>query len=340
VILESGIFSSILNYELSKLNRGNTTPKKENIKAPTATMMRLPSLKNLQLAQKLTFFLCLIFALGTIANGIFVMNTVNQTAQQEISSKAIMLMETMNAVREYTSSSIKPQLKDRLAAEFLPEIVPAYSANTVFQQLRKNPEYKEFLYREATLNPTNLKDKADPFESEIIKSFRSDAKIKEKTGFISNAAQGNVFYIARPLAVSKQSCLECHSTPQAAPPSMIAKYGSQNGFNWHLNEIIGSQMVFIPAQQILSNAQRLFAAIMVITIALFAITTVMVHFWLQRQVVNPITKIARAVEGISMGDLSTKFDSDRQDEIGLLTQSIDRLGLSLQMALQRIKVRR
>jgi methyl-accepting chemotaxis protein len=304
--------------------------------------MYLSSLKNLRLAQKLTLFLCLIFAVGTVANGIFITFTVNQTAQQEISSKAVMLMETMNAVRDYTSNNIKPQLKERLLTEFLPETVPAFSANTVFNQLRKNPEYKEFLYREATLNPTNTNDKADVFEAEIVNSFRGNSQLKERVGFISNAAhaQGNVFYIARPLAVSKQSCLECHSTPQAAPKSMIDKYGSKNGFNWHLKEIIGAQIVFVPAQKIFNNAQNLFSSIMTITIALFAIATTLVYFWLQRQVVNPITKIARAVEGISMGDLSNKFDSNRQDEIGLLTQSIDRLGLSLQMALNRIKVKK
>ena len=304
--------------------------------------MHLSSLYNLRLAQKLTLFLCLIFAVGTIANGIFLTVTVNQAAQQEISSKAVMLMETMNAVRDYTSNNIKPKLSEKLLTEFLPETVPAFSAHTVFDQLRKNPEYRDFLYRETALNPTNISDKADSFESEIINSFRRNSQLKERTGFISNAthAQGNVFYIARPLAVSKQSCLECHSTPQAAPQSMIAKYGSKNGFNWHLKEIIGAQITFIPAQKILNNAQGLLSSIMIITVALFAIVTTMVYFWLQRQVVSPITKIARAVESISMGDLSTKFDTSRKDEIGILTQSIDRLGLSLQMAMTRIKSRK
>jgi methyl-accepting chemotaxis protein len=304
--------------------------------------MHIPSLKNLRLAQKLTLFLCLIFAIGTVTNGIFITFTVNQTAQQEISSKAVMLIETMNAVRDYTSNNIKPKLVEKLVVEFLPETVPAFSAHTVFNQLRQNPEYKDFLYREAALNPTNISDKADLFESEIINSFRGSSQLKERSGFISNAtyAQGNVFYIARPLAVSKQSCLECHSTPQAAPQSMIAKYGSKNGFNWHLKEIIGAQIIFVPAQKILNNAHSLFSSIMTITIALFAIVTVMVYFWLQRQVVSPITKIAHAVENISMGDLSTKFDTGRKDEIGLLTQSINRLGLSLEMAMKRIKVKK
>jgi hypothetical protein len=46
--------------------------------------------------------------------------------------------------------------------------------------------------------------------------------------------------------VSKASCLECHSTPDKAPPEMIKKYGNANGFGWKLDEIIGAQVVSVP----------------------------------------------------------------------------------------------
>jgi HAMP domain-containing protein len=301
-------------------------------------MLKSSSPDKLLLSQKLTAFLCLIFAIGMIVSSILINSMVNQTAQQEISSKATMLMETMNSVRDYTSNHIKPQLVDRLAQDFLPESVPAYSARTIFDNLRKNPQYQEFLYREATLNPTNLQDKANPFEVEVVKNFQNNSQLQEQTGFINNPdqAQNHVFYIAHPISVNKQSCLECHSTPQVAPQSMIAKYGDKHGFNWHLHEIIGAQIILVPAQKILSNAQQLFFSIILMTLVIFGATIVMIHRWLQKQVVKPITKISHTVEAISMGDLSQKLESKRQDEIGLLSQSIDRLGISLQMAMKRI----
>jgi Protein of unknown function (DUF3365) len=257
-------------------------------------MLKSLSLDKLLLSQKLTAFLCVIFAIGMIISSILINFMVNQTAQQEISSKATMLMETMNSVRDYTSNYIKPQLADRLADDFLPESVPAYSARTIFDKLRKNPQYQEFLYREATLNPTNLQDRANPFEATVVKNFRNNPQLQEQTGFINNPdqAQGNIFYIAHPLSVSKQSCLECHSTPQVAPKSMIAKYGDKNGFNWRLHEIIGAQIILVPAQKILSNAQQLFLAIMLMTLVILGTTIVMIHRWLQKQVVKPITLTA------------------------------------------------
>jgi HAMP domain-containing protein len=296
------------------------------------------SLRRQRLSQKLTAIICIIFVIGMMISGIFITFMVNQKAQQEVSTKATMLMETMNSVRDYTSKNITPKLNNLSTKEFLPEVVPAFSAHIVFENLRKNPKYREFLYRETALNPTNLSDKADSFEAGLIEQFRQDSKITEKTGFLSSTPRinNNVFYIARPLAVTQRSCLECHSTPSNAPKKMVAKYGNQNGFNWRLNEIIGAQIVFIPAEKVLSNAQELFVPIALVTLMIFGIAIIILHRWLQQQVIQPITKIAYTVESISMGYTDQKLDSQRQDEIGILSRSIDRLGISLKMAIARI----
>jgi hypothetical protein len=35
--------------------------------------------------------------------------------------------------------------------------------------------------------------------------------------------------------------------PAAAPPAMLIQYGSMNGFGWKLGEIVGAQIVSVPA---------------------------------------------------------------------------------------------
>jgi HAMP domain-containing protein len=296
------------------------------------------SLREKRLSHQLTVIIGLIFAIGMIISGIFITFIVNQKAQQEVSAKATMLMETMDSVRDYTSENIAPKLSNLNSKEFLPEVVPAFSAHAVFENLRKNPQYQEFIYREAALNPTNINDKADLFEAEIIEQFRQDYKLKEKTGFLSSTPRinNNVFYIARPLAVNQRSCLECHSTPSRAPKKMVDKYGKQNGFNWRFNEIIGAQIVFIPAEKVLSNAQQLFMPIALVTLIIFGVAVAILHRWLQQKIIQPITKIAYMMESISMGYVDQKLDSERQDEIGILSRSINRMVISLQMAIARI----
>ena len=300
--------------------------------------MKLISLNNLRLAPKLTLLLSIIFIISVTVSGLFVTFVVQNSAKQEISTKGSMLMSTMNSVRDYTTNQIQPLLNERSEQVFLPETVPAFSAHTIFNTLKKNPEYREFLYRETVLNPTNIADRDDAFERQVIERFRTTPDLKEQTGFRSNTsnAQGQVFYMAHPTKIVKQTCLRCHGNSQDAPQSMIAKYGNKNGFNWKLNDIVGMQIISVPADHIFNNARYLFFSIMGMILAIFGIVIGFVNFWLRRQVVEPVTKIAQIVEDISMGKTNVTLDSHRRDEIGMLAQSIDRLNVSLKMAMRRI----
>ena len=62
-------------------------------------------------------------------------------------------MASARATRDYTSEQIKPLLLKNPEHEtnFLPQTVPAFSAITIFNSIRKN--YPNYAYREATLNP-------------------------------------------------------------------------------------------------------------------------------------------------------------------------------------------
>lgn len=114
-------------------------------------------LKNLKLKQKFTILLLVILVVGVSFSGIALSTVLQQNAKEEITAKALSLIDTMSSVREYTITQITPELTDDLTTKFLPQTVAAYSAREVFEILRKRPEYRDFFYKEATLNPTNLR---------------------------------------------------------------------------------------------------------------------------------------------------------------------------------------
>jgi HAMP domain-containing protein len=294
-------------------------------------------LKNLQLGQKFTLLLVIVFLGGVLASSLALSSVLNRSTQGQLTTKALMLMETMNSIRAYTSEHIQPEIVDRLETEFLPESVPAYSAREVFEKFRLNPSYSDFFYKEATLNPTNLRDKADDFEAELVNQFRQrpdDAS--EMSGFRSTPA-GNLYYIARPIKITEQSCLECHSTPQAAPASMIERYGPANGFGWELNEIVCAQMISVPAARVMQGARQSLVLILGIFVTAFAIAIILVNLWLKRMVVRPLNRMAQVAEAVSMGDTKAEFVQDSQDEVGKLAEAFNRMRLSLQMAMQRLE---
>ena len=295
-----------------------------------------PILKNLKLGKKFTILLLLVFAWGVIFSGIALATVLNRNAQDEISSKAHMLLGTMNSVRDYTSTQIRPELSDKLESEFLPQVVPAYSAREVFENLRADKTYREFFYKEATLNPTNLRDKADDFETEIVERFRTETNLKELKGFRS-LPSGDFFYLARPLPISKPSCLECHTTPDVAPKSMIERYGTANGFGWKLNEVIGAQIISVPAYKLLQSGHQSFVLIMGIVVGVFATAILMVNFWLKRYVVRPLNRMAQVAEAVSTGDTDAEFERASNDEVGNIAEAFTRMKTSLAMAMQMLE---
>jgi HAMP domain-containing protein len=292
-------------------------------------------LDNLQLGQKFTLLLLLVFLGGILASSLALSSVLNQNAQVQLTTKALMLMETMNSVRDYTTNQVNPELADRLTVEFLPETVPAYAAREVFESFRGNPIYADFFYKEATLNPTNLRDKADGFEAQLVEAFKQQGATQETSGFRQTPA-GDIYYIARPIKVTKASCLECHSTPAAAPASMIDRYGASNGFGWNLDEIIGAQVISVPAEKVLKSARQSLLLILGIFVIAFSVAIFMVNLWLKRYVVRPLNRMAMAAEAASMGDPSAEFSQTSNDEVGKLAEAFNRMQMSLQMAMQRL----
>ena len=298
----------------------------------------LAAIKNLKLGIKLNLILTGILISTIVVCGILLSRILETKVEKEVADKAFLIIETMNSVRNYTSSQVKPELASRLATEayFIPETVPAYSAREVFEGLRTQPEYQDFLYKEATLNPTNPRDKADKFETEITQQFRQNKQLKEKTGFRADN-NGKFYYIARPLEIKKASCLECHDTVEKAPINLISTYGKEHGFGWKLNEIVASQIVSVPAVQVYEAANKLKLSVLGIVGTIFIIAIALINLFLNKAIIQPIKKIAVKSNEISTGDLDIKFAHSSNDEIGSLTKSLNRMVQSLKMAFEMIE---
>ncbi len=169
----------------------------------------------------------------------------NKTAERETVSRAEIVLSAMNSVRKYTSNNVRPALKQMYGEGFVKEMIPGFSARTVFDNFRGDPTYAQFTYKEASPNPTNRQNFADDFERSIVEQFRGDRERKEMSG-IRDRNGVRTFYIARPMVVGERSCLDCHTTPDIAPPEQVKEYGSEGGYGWKLNDVIAAQMVYVP----------------------------------------------------------------------------------------------
>jgi HAMP domain-containing protein len=274
-----------------------------------------------------------LVGLGLAGAGAYTILTKN--AVEESLQSARIMIEGASAVRSYTSDSIKPLLEQQMKVQFLPHSIPSFAAQANFKMLQK--KLPDYTYREPTLNPTNLNDRAVEWEADIINDFRSDAN-KAESVVTRDTPMGRFLTLARPLKIGSQACLSCHSTPENAPPTMVALYGSQNGFGWKLGEIVGAQVVSTPLAVPLGRAYQALLWFMLTLAGTFVVTIIIVDFLLRALVTKPVAEVSEMADRVSMGQLDTpEYVHNARDEIGSLSASFNRMRRSLQNAMNMLE---
>ena len=283
---------------------------------------------------KFNLVLFAVFLAGFAVAGYVSRTLLDRHAREQVLGEARLVMEAALAVRGYTVDKVRPHLIDQMDRQFLPQTVPAFAATETLNELRK--KYSNYAYKEATLNPTNLRDRPADWEADLIHSFRNDGGRKEITGQ-RETPTGPVLYIAHPIRIESPACLQCHSTPDAAPPSMIRIYGSANGFGWKLGEVVGAQVVSVPMSVPLANAAQAFRTFMISLAAVFAAVFVVLNLLLSWLIIRPVSRMSAVADQISTGDFDQpEFAETGNDEVAVLARSFNRMRRSLEKAMQMI----
>jgi HAMP domain-containing protein len=283
----------------------------------------------------------LLIRINAALSGVFVIaaalaayacwSILETNAQHEVLAEAGLMLDSATAVRAYTANEILPLLAERIKDEFPPQVIPFYAATQNFLHLRER--HPQFTYKEATLNPTNPRDRAADWEGDIIQRFRNDEHARELIG-VRDTPIGKSLYLARPIRTEPE-CMTCHSTPSAAPHSLIAHYGAEHGFGWLPSEVVGAQVVSVPFATATANAERAFRAFMISLIAVFAAVFVVVNAVIYRLVVRPVRQIAAVADRVSLGDMTAEdFPQGGAQEILSVTRSFNRMRKSLEKALR------
>ena len=198
-------------------------------------------------------------------------------------------------------------------------------------------KYPDYSYKEATLNPTNPRNRAADWEADIVNTFRQTPTRLEIFGE-RDTPEGRSMYLARPIQIKDPACLVCHSTPDAAPRTMIDTYGSVNGFGWKVNDIIGAQVVSIPVAVPLQRANYVFKIFLVSLGAIFIFTIIMLNLMLYWFVTRRVKRLARLADEVSLGNLDAgDFRTRSHDEIGVLTEALGRMKTSMVQAIKMLE---
>lgn len=291
-------------------------------------------MKKRSLVAKFNLVFLIVSVIGFSAASVVTNNLLVSNAREETLQNARLLIQASTAAGKYTAAHIVPLLDNRMKFEFLPEAVPTFAAIEHLNELLK--AYPDYSYKQATLNPTNPRNRANEWEAPLVHTLRANPGKTELVGERMTAG-GPAIFIARPIKITDAACLACHSTPDAAPKTMTDIYGSANGFGWKLNETVGAQVVSVPMTVPLQRARTLLYTYMWSLLGIFAFLFVTLNLSVHLFVTRRIRKLSRLADQVSLGQFdAAAFDTDDGDELAQLSQSFDRMRTSLASAMRML----
>lgn len=284
----------------------------------------------MSLRLKFNLVMVAVMALGLALAWVSAVDITQREAKRSVLAQAAGIMGAANAVRHYTGEQVRPLLAGQMKAQFLPQSVPFFAAQQTFQELTQ--KFPEYIFRLPTKNPTNLADKPFPWEAGLIERFAQKPSLAEIVIEREDQRREMLSY-AQPITVS-ESCLQCHSTPSAAPPSMIDIYGPENGFGWKLGETIGAQVVSVSQDIPRERARESLFQMMTALAGIFAVMLVVINLLLHFSIIRPVQRMSRLANEISMGDMTVpEFPTSGRNEIDSLGVSFNRMRRSLVTAM-------
>jgi HAMP domain-containing protein len=289
----------------------------------------------MKLLTKFNLLLLVLFGTGGLLISQIIFSFLMSNARREVLQEAKLMMASATSIRDYTSSNLGPLLGQNPEHQkrFLAETIPAFGAITTFNKLRQN--YPDYTYREATLNPTNPEHRATDWEADVIAYLRDHSEQKQFSGERPTPLGPSMFLATA--IVAAPSCLECHSNPAAAPPAMIATYGSNNGFGWKLNSVVGAQIVSVPMSVPVQKAEQAFRLLLTYLIVTLVATIVVLDVAVYLIVIRPLKLVSDAADRVSKGEMnSSPLPVKGRDEIAAVTESFNRMQISLAKAFKML----
>ena len=289
----------------------------------------------MNLTTKINLILAAAFLVGLSLVGVNAYLLTEDNALRQVTDQAELILQEAVAVRTYTINEVRPKLAALDDGEFHEQTVPAYAATQTANLVREQrPNYR---YKEAVFNPTNPRDRATADEERIIDRFVADPGLTRLVGELEVEGVRSL-YIAHPIRITNPACLACHSTPQRAPPAMIAKYGSEGGFGWKLNEVVGTQLVTVPYTLPAQLGEKTFISFLVSMATVFLILFLVINITIRKLVLKPVRRVTRQAEEVSKGNLrDSEIKVTGKDEIAEMSRAFNRMRRSLIKIVQMLR---
>lgn len=291
--------------------------------------------KKIAISKRFSLILLIIFLITLPTMTTVMYYFFRENAIREISEKALLTMNSMESVRKYVGKELRPAVSKDQQGKFLLEGMSGfYILRKVAYNLQEVQPY--YRYKQASANPLAQENKADPFEETLLMKFQENTGVKELTGLRTDG-RVPLYYIARSVVADRPECMNCHSTVETAPKEQVERYGTTSGYNYVMNSVVGSNIIYVPASVPINIATRSTIMVAIVFSMLFLMLFIVINVLIKKSIIRPIENFVKVADQVSKSKFDNKFEVDTEDELKTLADSFTRLKTSIVMMMDMMK---
>ena len=258
-------------------------------------------------------------------------------ALTSVYNKTQIYLTAASSIRSYVKDTLRPKITKTLPSDQF--ILEAMSTSYISRQIMNNlkQSYPEFNYRRTALNPRNLGNLADEFESGMLQWFTENPDEKQWAGMIKK--QGKTFYARMMPIRAEQTCLTCHGNPLDAPRELKEMYGTTRSYGYKVGDIVGADTIYIPMDAtnllIKEKTAWVFLFGFVSLFSLFALFALLFN----RTVVHQLKRLLNTFKIIYSDDPQVQhlIGTSSKDEINQIRSAFENVAANLKTAHDEVK---
>lgn len=239
------------------------------------------------------------------------------------------------ALQQYVNDVQKPLLselkrtnklpKDYFSPTLLSSTFVANHVNDNYSKSRSNLVRIKF----ASDNPTNIRNKADSYEKEILSQFRKK-NLPFFRDFRMINGEKNLFY-ALPVNRNTQDCLQCHGNPSDAPIDMLNHYNAKNGFYEKIGDLRAIVAVYAPVSADNNKMNLFYWSIEVFMLAIFGLIFMLIVYF-ERKLLFKDKLISEQSRLAAMGEMIEMIAHQWRQPLSGMGMTVNNLKLDIELS--------
>lgn len=195
--------------------------------------------------------------------------------------------------------------------------------------------YPTYHIRTSSDNPLNPANLPKPLEMELLSQFRKNQDLEEieREGDLD----GQRVLVSSAPMVSKAGCMRCHGEPQLVSDQITREFGTDSGYNYELDKVVGISTVAVPLANVNRLALERSGYVVGVLTVIFGLMFIVINVLVRRSLINPVLELRDTVQAVTKGHIEHEVEIKRDDEIGQLAREVELLRRSFATAMKRLK---